>query len=60
MQSGTAVMNNQRTLDIIREDLMSMGDTCWDNKHPHIFVVMGASVSFKFSLSKPSHLKLFF
>jgi hypothetical protein len=46
--SGT--MNNQRTLELIREDLTSstMADsegTCWDNQHPHLFVVMGASVS---------------
>lgn len=43
-------MNNQRTLEIIREDLTSSNmvdteGTFWDNRHPHLFVVMGASVS---------------
>lgn len=40
--------NTIRTLEIIRDDLKSMLEsegTCWDCVHPHIFVVMGASVS---------------
>jgi hypothetical protein len=40
-------MSNQRTLDIIREDLGHLVETegtYWDSRHPHIFVVMGASV----------------
>lgn len=41
---------NQRTLDLIRDDLISssIGEsegTFWDSHHPHLFVVMGASVS---------------
>lgn len=48
--NDTDLMNNQRTLEIIRDDLTSsmMVDTegtFWDNQHPHLFVVMGASVS---------------
>lgn len=44
-------MNNQRTLEIIRDDLTSSSmveseGTYWDSRHPHLFVVMGASVSF--------------
>lgn len=47
---ATAAMNNQRTLEIIRDDLTSSSmvdteGTYWDSRHPHIFVVMGASVS---------------
>lgn len=50
LQHGTAMMNNQRTLEIIRDDLTSNSmveseGTCWDNRHAHLFVVMGASVS---------------
>lgn len=50
MHRGTAPMNNERTLEIIRDDLTSnvmeeTEGTCWDHHHPHIFVVMGASVS---------------
>lgn len=46
--SKDATLNNSRTLEIIRDDLKSMLEsegTCWDCVHPHIFVVMGASVS---------------
>lgn len=47
--SSTAAMNNQRTLELIRDDLTSSSmvdseGTYWDSRHPHIFVVMGASV----------------
>ena len=52
--SNNGAMNNQRTLDLIREDLGHLVETegtYWDTRHPHIFVVMGASVS---------HKKLFF
>lgn len=50
MHCGTASMNNERTLEIIRDDLTSSvmeetEGTHWDNDHPHLFVVMGASVS---------------
>jgi hypothetical protein len=50
LHESSSTMNNQRTLDIIREDLTSstMIDsegTFWDRNHPHLFVVMGASVS---------------
>lgn len=43
-------MHNQRTLEIIRGHLTSnkmveSEGTHWDNHHPHLFVVMGASVS---------------
>lgn len=40
-------MSNQKTLDIIREDLGHLVETegtYWDSRHPHIFAVMGASV----------------
>lgn len=46
--SNNGGMNNQRTLDLIREDLGHLVETegtYWDTRHPHIFVVMGASVS---------------
>jgi hypothetical protein len=46
--SNGGAMNNQRTLDLIREDLGHLGEmegTYWDSRHPHLFVVMGASVS---------------
>lgn len=50
-------MNNQRTLDIIREDLSSVmdseGSTYWSNKHPHLFIVMGASVRCLFKFNQP-------
>jgi hypothetical protein len=50
LHNGTAMMNNQRTLEIIRDDLTSSSmveseGTYWDSRHPHLFVVMGASVS---------------
>lgn len=43
-------MNSQRTLEIIRDELKSDSlkeceGTYWDSRHPHLFVVMGASVS---------------
>lgn len=43
-------MNSQRTLEIIRDELKSDSlkeceGTYWDGCHPHMFVVMGASVS---------------
>ena len=58
LHESSATMNNQRTLDIIREDLTSntMVDsegTYWDSRHPHLFVVMGASVSWLRSLTFP-------
>lgn len=46
--SNNGGMNNQRTLDLIREDLGHLVETegtYWDSRHPHLFVVMGASVS---------------
>lgn len=47
---GTSMMNSQRTLEIIRDELKSDSlkeceGTYWDSRHPHLFVVMGASVS---------------
>jgi hypothetical protein len=56
--SNSGSMNNQRTLDIIREDLGHLVETegtYWDSRHPHIFVVMGASVSKMLFLSSLSH-----
>lgn len=58
--SNNGGMNNQRTLDLIRDDLGHLVEaegTYWDTRHPHIFVVMGASVShiirtFLFSATK--------
>lgn len=43
-------MNSQRTLEIIRDELQSDSlkeceGSYWDCSHPHMFVVMGASVS---------------
>lgn len=43
-------MNSQRTLQIIRDELQSDSlkeceGSYWDSRHPHMFVVMGASVS---------------
>lgn len=52
--SNSGVMNNQRTLDLIREDLGHLVETegtYWDSRHPHLFVVMGASVSKFFFLN---------
>lgn len=51
-----STMNNQRTLELIREDLTSNAmaeteGTCWDRHHAHSFTVMGASVN-KFLLIK--------
>ncbi|CAG9808115.1 unnamed protein product [Chironomus riparius] len=43
---STSGMSNQKTLDIIREDLGHLVETegtYWDSRHPHIFAVMGAS-----------------
>jgi hypothetical protein len=51
MQNGSnETMDNQRTLEIIREDsksnvMVETEGTCLDCHHPHLFVVMGASVS---------------
>jgi hypothetical protein len=48
-QNSTSSNGMNRTLDIIREDLGHLVETegtYWDSRHPHIFVVMGASVSF--------------
>ena len=45
--SNGSGMSNQKTLDIIREDLGHLVETegtYWDSRHPHIFAVMGASV----------------
>jgi hypothetical protein len=50
MHNGSSSMNSQRTLEIIRDELKSDSlkeceGTYWDSRHPHLFVVMGASVS---------------
>lgn len=47
-------MSNQKTLDIIREDLGHLVETegtYWDSRHPHIFAVMGASVIYNFNFA---------
>lgn len=54
--SNGTMNNNQRTLEIIREDLASSAmneseGTCWDSGHRHLFVVMGASVKSLFLMS---------
>lgn len=53
MHNGSSSMNSQRTLEIIRGELKSDSwkeceGSHWDCRHPHMFVVLGASVS-KFS-----------
>jgi hypothetical protein len=64
LHNGTATMNNQRTLEIIRDDLTSSSmveseGTYWDSRHPHLFVVMGASVSLTYENNERSiHLTL--
>jgi hypothetical protein len=54
-------MSNQKTLDIIREDLGHLVETegtYWDSRHPHIFAVMGASVicNYYFPIISISHI----
>lgn len=50
LSTASSASNSQRTLDLIRQDLssdsvMNSEGTYFDSRHPHLFVVFGASVS---------------